>query len=73
MATKLKAWDSCGEGEGVSRPDKVGPKDCILVGVKGDFRLERRLLIVDMQKENDARERSIARNRLQPIICKDSN
>ena len=46
-----------------SWPDKVGLSDSILVGVKDDFRF----LIVDMQptqKENDARERSITRNRL---------
>jgi hypothetical protein len=44
-----------------TRPDKVGLGDGILVGVKDNFRL----FIVDMQpteKQNDAREGSIARN-----------
>ncbi len=52
------------------RPDEVGFGGSIFVRVKDDFRL----FVVDMQptqKKNDARERSIARDCLQPIVCID--
>jgi hypothetical protein len=50
-----------------SRPNKVGLGGGAFVRVKDDFRL----LVIDMQtteEKNNARERSIARDCLQPII-----